>query len=203
MHATGDVDSTPDPALIDTQRQEALALFQANQAARSAAARAYVASLTIGGAALVAGVNAETWAVVLPVPALLLLVLAHMFQQYTDLTVIGMARLALERRVNTAIGGPGLIYETAVAGATKEPPLVWSVRALQIATGAVVVAVIAAGAIAAQGENAVVIISYALSTLAALGVAGLSFLQMLDAEQVAKDRIQKKLDAEDQRLRHS
>lgn len=126
-----------------------------------------------------------------------------MFQQYTDLTVIGMARLALERRVNAAIGDPGLIYETAVAGVTKEPPFVWSVRALQIATGAVVIAVIAARAIAAQGENAVVIISYALSTLAALGVAGFSFLEMLDAEHAAMDRIRKKLDAEDQRLRRS
>ena len=179
--------------LLATQREEALALFSANQAARSAAERAFAAFLAVGGAALAAGVSADTDAVVIPVPAVLLLLLSHMFQQYSDLTVLGMGRLALEQRVNRTIGGKGLIYESVLADIRKQAPLVHSVRLLQAVVPLVTVVVIGAGTVAAADEGGLVVLAFVAGTSLAAASAAYSYAQMLQTPRLAREHIEASL----------
>jgi hypothetical protein len=81
-------------------------------------------TLTLGLAGAAATTLAATRKieVVLPFPAVFFLLISHMCQQYSDLTVLGMARRELERLVNAEFGSPALIHETAVAPIRKSWP---------------------------------------------------------------------------------
>ena len=65
---------------IDTLRAEAIALFEANQAGRSAAERVGALVLTVVGLTVAAGVSADSTAVALALPPIVLLLVAYMFQ---------------------------------------------------------------------------------------------------------------------------
>lgn len=117
--------------LSSARREEAITLFQVNQAGRTAVERVVALFFSVAAIAGSVGIAAGTPDVVLPLPALLLLLLSYMFQQYADLTVLGTARRHLEDLVNEGLGGKALIYETAVAQIRQTSPLVRSVRLLQ------------------------------------------------------------------------
>src|SRR5258708_7629895 len=128
------------PQLVETRRAEALAFFDVNQRARTAAERVMALIFSVSSIAASVGVAAKTSRVVLPLPSVLFLLLSYMFQQYGDLTVVGATRRRLEDLVNAAIGGKGLVYETAVAQIRQVNPLVRSVRVLQASMGLIVAA---------------------------------------------------------------
>lgn len=165
--------------LVQSRRDEALAFFQVNQAGRTAVERVVALFFSVAAIAGSVGVAARTPNVALPLPTLLLLLLSYMFQQYGDLTVIGTSRRYLEDLVNEAVGGKGLIYETAVAQIRQAPPLVRSMRLLQSLLGLTVLAATAGAAIVAiRDHNSLVLVSYVLATALAAASALYSFVHM-------------------------
>jgi hypothetical protein len=136
------------------------------------------------------GVAAKTNRVVLPLPALLFLLLSYMFQQYSDLTVIGAARRRLEDLVNAEVGGKGLVYETAVAEIRQVRPLVRSVRVLQGLMGATVGgATIFACWVLFQGAAALVVVAFIVVTSLTMLSAGLSYRDMLRSYEAAQEAL--------------
>jgi hypothetical protein len=169
-----------DPGLVETRRQEAIAFFHVNQVGRTAVERVVALFFSVAAIAGSVGVAAGTPDVVLPLPPLLFLLLSYMFQQYADLTVLGIARRRLEELVNRRIGGKGLIYETAVAEVRKSPPLKRSVRVLQSLLGVVVVGATAVGAVVAINDhNTSILIGFVAGSALAAGSAGYSYWHML------------------------
>lgn len=110
--------------LLETYRAEAAGLFAANQAARTAAERVTTLIGSVVALAIAAGINADTDDVAIPLPGLVLLLVAYMLHQYADLTVMGTARELLERRVNDLLGDDALVYEIAVADVRNHGVLV-------------------------------------------------------------------------------
>ncbi len=182
------------PAVVDAWRQEAADYFQTNQAMRGTAERTLAAIIAVIGIGASLGAQGSD-AVVIPLPAVVALLLSHMFEQYADLTVIGMARLELERRVNEAIGGPGLIYETVVADIRKVPPLVGSLRYLRY----VILVLVAGGTIAASviaaGRGTSVWLAFAVGTVACFAATFRSWLTMNQSNAIATKRVGAALDA--------
>ncbi|MBN8866053.1 MAG: hypothetical protein J0H98_00730 [Solirubrobacterales bacterium] len=172
-------------ALLETRREEAIAFFHVNQAARTAAERVIALIFSVSAIAASIGAAAETLDVVIPLPALIFLLLSYMFQQYADLTTIGVTRRRLEDEVNAELGGhKGLVYETAVAEIRKKPPLVFGVRLLQTMLGLVALsATILAAKVALDGHDSLVIAGFAAGTAVTLASASWSFLDMHRSER--------------------
>lgn len=188
-------------ALLETRREEAIAFFHVNQAARTAAERVIALIFSVSAIAASIGAAAETLDVVIPLPALIFLLLSYMFQQYADLTTIGVTRRRLEDQVNAELGGKkGLIYETAVAEIRKKPPLVFGVRLLQTMLGLVALgATVLAAVVALDGHSWLVIAGFAVGTVITFVSALWSFLdmhrseretlEMLDRQNLGGDRM--------------
>lgn len=166
--------------LLETRREEAIAFFHVNQAARTAAERVIALIFSVSAIAASIGAAAGTLDVVIPLPALIFLLLSYMFQQYSDLTVIGVTRRRLENLVNAELGEQkGLVYETVVAEIRKKPPFVVGVRLLQTMLGLVALgATILAAKVALDGHNALVIVGFAAGTSVAYVSAVWSFVDM-------------------------
>lgn len=114
---------------VATLRVEASALFEANQAARRQDFWLLTGSFVwIAVTATIALGTRRTVALV-PLAPLSRSALALVFQTYSDVSVLGAARQALEARLRAERHG-GLIYETAVAGIRQQGPLVTGVRLL-------------------------------------------------------------------------
>jgi hypothetical protein len=182
--------------LLETYRVEALALFQVNQVGRVAAERTIALILTASGIAIGAGINADTELVGAALAPVVLFLLSYTFQQYAEVSVTGAARAVLERLVADQLGGTyGLIYEYAVAGVRKRPPLVRSVRILQVVTGfAVAVVLVVGGAVAFGGNHSWLIAAgYSIGVLVGAATAGTSFQAMLNSGREATRQIEQRL----------
>jgi len=175
---------------VQTWREEAIAFFQVNQNGRNAIERVVALFFSVAAIAGSVGVAAGTPDVLLPLPALLFLLLSYMFQQYSDLTVLGSARRRLEDLVNDQLGTKGLIYETAVAQIRQVRPLVSSVRYLQGLLGAVVIgATIVASVVAMEDHNLLIGVGYAVGTMLALVSAAYSYAHMLRTPQITAEKL--------------
>lgn len=181
--------------LLETYRAEAIALLTINQRARLAALWLTVAIFTLIALTVVVGIVAQTDDVVIPLPAAVLVVTSCLFQQYADLTVIGAARALLERRIGTALGEYGLIYESAVAPIRKRAPLVVGVRLMQATSALIIAAAIGVGAVVAFDDQPVrVELGFAVLTGAALASAVLSYRDMLRSGPVASRELEAALE---------
>ncbi len=176
--------------LNEIRASEAVALFQANQAGRNAIERVVGLFLSVGAIAGTTAAATHSADAVLPLPAFLLLLFSYMFQQYTDLTVLGRARLRLEDLVNTDLAAPALIYETAVAEIRQRFPLVVGVRLLQILLGLVAFgATAAATVIAFNNDDTWIRKGFVAGTTLALASALISFAQMHIAKRVTDEQL--------------
>ncbi len=114
-----------------------------------------------------------------------------MFQQYSDLTVLGSARQRLEDLVNDQLGGiKALIYETAVAQIRQVPPLLRSVRFLQGLLVAVVLGATAVATVVAfQDHSALIRVAYVSGTVLAIASALYSYVHMLRTPTIAAKKL--------------
>lgn len=180
--------------LLATYRSEAASLFAANQAGRAAAERVATLLVSVVGITVAAGIGASTADVALPLPALVLLLHAYMFNQYSDLTVLGMARAQLEERVTILLGADALLYETVVAPIRKAPPLSRGTLLVQVCMAALVASTIAFGTtVAFDSQPAWVAVVYCVGTAMALAAAIVSYRAMLATPTVASREISKAL----------
>jgi|GEM_PF-4815350 len=182
-----------------TRREEAIAFFHVNQTGRNAVERVVALFFSVAAIAGSVGVAAGTPDVLLPLPALLLLLLSYMFQQYADLTVLGVARQRLEDLVNDQLGAKGLIYETAVAQIRQVKPLSNSVRLLQVLLGAVVLGAVVVATVVAFRDNTLIRVAYVTGTALAAASALYSYVHMLRTAKITRDKLRQK-DLEDKRL---
>lgn len=175
---------------VQARREEAVAFFHVNQTGRNAVERVVALFFSVAAIAGSVGVAAGTPDVLLPLPALLFLLLSYMFQQYSDLTVLGSARRRLEDLVNDQLGVKGLVYETAVAEIRQVKPLVHSVRLLQALLGAVVIGATSAAAVVAFHDHSTLIrVAYVAGTALAIGSAGYSYLHMLRTPRITGEKL--------------
>jgi hypothetical protein len=171
--------------------EEAVALFQANQAGRNAIERVVGLFLSVGAIAGTTAAATNSPDAVLPLPAFLFLLFSYMFQQYTDLTVLGRARHRLEDLVNGNLGARALIYETTIAEIRQRYPLSWSVRMLQGLLGLVAIGATAgATVVAVRSTDAWVLIGYIAGTVLTLASALLSYVHMLKSPTIADDQLE-------------
>lgn len=179
-------------SLTQARVSEAIAFFEVNQAARTAFERAMALFLSVAAIAGSIGVASKSKDVALPLPTLLFLMLSYMFQQYSDLTVLGVARRRLEELVNASVHGKGLIYETAVSEIRKVAPLKYSVRFLQTILGLIVTgATVFATIVAAQADSTLVTCAYIFATVVAAASAAHSYWHMLSSSKVAREKLDK------------
>jgi hypothetical protein len=187
--------------LNEIRATEAVALFQANQSGRNAIERVVGLFLSVGAIAGTAAAATKSADAVLPLPAFLFLLFSYMFQQYTDLTVLGRARLRLEDLVNTSLSGRALIYETTVAHIRQRYPLSWSVRVLQG-----LLALVAAGAtagatvVAVRDGNPWIMRGYLAGTALALFSAVFSYVHMLLSPSITDKQLEMEELGSDQAL---
>lgn len=178
------------PELIETRREEAIAFFHVNQTGRNAIERVVALFFSVAAIAGSVGVAAGTPDVLLPLPALLFLLLSYMFQQYSDLTVLGGARRRIEDLVNEQLGAKGLVYETAVAQIRQVPPLVNSVRLLQGLLGAIVLTATAVAlVIAFQDHSTWIRVAFLLGTAVAIASALYSYAHMLRTPEICAEKL--------------
>jgi hypothetical protein len=178
--------------LLQTRREEAIAFFHVNQTGRNAVERVVALFFSVAAIAGSVGVAAGTPDVLLPLPALLFLLLSYMFQQYSDLTVLGGARRRLEDLVNDQLGEKGLVYETAIAQIRQVPPLANSIRLLQGLLGAVVIGATAvATVIAFQDHSALIRVAFLLGTAVAIASALYSYVHMLRTPAICAEKLAK------------
>jgi hypothetical protein len=171
---------------------EAVALFQANQAGRNAIERVVGLFLSVGAIAGTTAAATSSPDAVLPLPAFLFLLFSYMFQQYTDLTVLGRARLRLESLVNTDLDARALIYETTIAEIRQRYPLSWSVRMLQSLLGLVALGATAGATIVAiRSADTWILIGYVAGTALALASALFSYVHMLKSPSIADDQLER------------
>lgn len=190
-----------DKELLETYRAEAAGLFAANQAARTAGERVIALIGSVIALAVAAGINAGTDDVAIPLPGLVLLLVAYMLHQYADLTVMGTAREILERRVNDLLGADALLYETAVADVRNHGVLVTSVRLLQAFAFALVVAVLVVGTIVAfEDQPWYVEVGYVAATTGGLVTAAVAFAGMRRSREIAEERIGARLQGAEARV---
>jgi hypothetical protein len=181
-----------DKVVVETLRAEAIALFQVNQAARTAAERVAALTFAVVAITVAAGINAETDDVAIVLPSVVLLLLSYMFQQYADVAVIGAARASLEARVNAVLVDRCLIYETEVASIHKGRPLVGSFHFLRALLAALVLALLCVGTyVAFDGQEPYVEVAYQAATLASLVSAVWSFIAMLRGFGVATRKLER------------
>jgi hypothetical protein len=175
---------------LQARREEAIAFFHVNQTGRTAVERVVALFFSVAAIAGSVGVAAGTPDVLLPLPALLFLLLSYMFQQYSDLTVLGSARHRLEDLINAEIEAKSLIYETAVAQIRQVPPLASSVRFLQTLLGLVVLgATVVATIVAFQDHSALIRVGYVAGTLLAMLSALYSYVHMLRTPRIAAEKL--------------
>lgn len=178
--------------LMQTRREEAIAFFHVNQAGRNAAERVVALFFTVTAIAGSVGVAAHNPDAVLPLPALLLLLVSYMFQQYADLTVIGTTRKRLEDLVNHEIGGDGLVYESTVASVRKTPPLSHSMRFFQSLIFLIGIAATVAGVIVAiRDHNALILIGFSLATFLAAISCFYSYIHMQRSGDITTEKLAK------------
>lgn len=172
--------------LLQTRRGEAAALLQVNQGIRAAAVLTLTAAVLLAAAAAIAATATDQSAVLVPVPAIVLLLCSLAFQQFAEVSVTGTARVRLESAINSQLAATALIYETHVAQIRQRRPLVGSVRILQCVWAAGIVILLAAATIAAYEQpEAWVPVLYTAFTLAALLACALSYRDMLRSGAVA------------------
>jgi hypothetical protein len=158
----------------------------------SAAERAATLLFAVIAITVAAGVNSHSDAVAIALPPFILLLFSYMFQQYADVSVLGAARQALEEQLTDTLGGPTLIYETAVAGIRQRPPLVRSVRVLQALVTMLLVATIVVGTVIAfQNRHWYVTAGYVVFTTAGAVAAAMAFVDMLRSFQIAREELRK------------
>lgn len=178
------------PSLLHQARLvEATSLSQTNQRRRvlaEATLAVMACLLTLVSAIAIAAHNADIFLVA---PPATLFLTALSFQQYADVSVIGVARHVLEEHLNRELGAAGLIYESRVADIRKSPPLVRSIRVLQGATRAAVLASAGAGAYIAATSPWWAAAAYAIGTLAALWCCCGSYRAMVTAGPTARDTL--------------
>jgi hypothetical protein len=175
---------------VETRREEAIAFFHVNQTGRNAVERVVALFFSVAAIAGSVGVAAGTPDVLLPLPALLFLLLSYMFQQYSDLTVLGGARRRLEDLVNEQLGAKALVYETAVAQIRQVPPLVNSVRLLQGLLGVIVLAATAVATVVAfDHHSALIPVAYLFGTAVAITSALYSYLHMLRTPSICAEKL--------------
>jgi hypothetical protein len=175
---------------VQTRREEAIAFFHVNQTGRNAVERVVALFFSVAAIAGSVGVAAGTPDVLLPLPALLFLLLSYMFQQYSDLTVLGVARRRLEDLVNAQIGQKALIYETAVAQIRQIPPLVNSVRLLQGLLGAIVLGATGVAVVVAFRDHSTLVrVAFVIGTAVAIASAVYSYLHMLRTPPVCAEKL--------------
>lgn len=171
--------------LSTARADEAAVLLRTNQQRRSQAEATLVLVAVLALAVTAASIALHHPAVFLPFPPVALLLASLVFQQYTDVTVIGVARRQVERSVNAAAGGPALLYETHIAHIRKRRPLVFGVRVLQGLAWAGVVGGAVAGVVIAVGQVWWVVVVYLMGTIAAATSCAISFHDMHIADSVA------------------
>jgi hypothetical protein len=172
--------------LIATLRAEALALLDANQRGRAAAQRTLLAAFALVVAAVLVGIAARTDDIAILLAPAVLLLLSSALQQYSDVTVLGAARAALETRIEQLVGERALLYESAVAPIRKRAPLVGSVRVMQGLVAAAVAAVVGTGAVVAfQDQPLVVELGFCVFTASGLLSLTLSYRAMSRSWDVA------------------
>lgn len=175
---------------VQTRRDEAIAFFHVNQTGRTAIERVVALFFSVAAIAGSVGVAAGTPDVLLPLPALLFLLLSYMFQQYSDLTVLGNARRHLEDQVNDQLGVKGLVYETAVAQIRQVEPLVRSVRFLQGLLGCIVLgATIFATVVAFDDHSTLIRMAYISGTALTIASAGYSYVHMLRTPHITGEKL--------------
>jgi hypothetical protein len=180
--------------VLAAREGEAAQLFSANQTARERASNTLLIALLVAAAAAVTSLATSKAIVFIPIPPMVLVILSAAFQQFADVTVLGMARLRLEELINRELESSCFVYESVVADIRKRPPLVVGVRLLQGAYGLGALATLAAGTIIAfDGRPAWVEISYAFATALAGASAALSYRDMLRSTAVATTRLAKEL----------
>lgn len=175
----------PRDDLLAARQAEAAALFVANQAQRTSAERVLQVLIAAVGITVAAGIAQKTMSVVIPLPAVCGLALSYVFRQYADLTTMGAARRRLEDSVNSMIGAPGLIYETAVAPIRREPRLLIILWLMWALIAGAVLAIVAVATVAAAREHWAALAAYLAFTVATLISAYLSFADMRRSWDVA------------------
>jgi hypothetical protein len=176
--------------LNEIRADEAIALFQANQSGRNAIERVVGLFLSVAAIAGTTAAATNSADAVLPLPAFLFLLFSYMFQQYTDLTVLGRARLRLEDLVNADLSARALIYETTIAEIRQRQPLSWSVRFLQGLLGCVAVGATAgASVVAARCDNTWILVGFVAGTAVTLASALFSYFHMLKSPSIADEQL--------------
>jgi hypothetical protein len=166
-------------------REEAMALFYANQDARRAAATTLYGAygwLGLAAALAVALHRSEplvTVAVVCP------LLLSYTCQLYSEVSVLGAARRRLERELQAALGFDAPTYELAVAPIRQRPPLVGGVRLLQSVAALLVGGGVVAGVVAALQRPPALAAGTVVLCMVTLFSAGVSYRDMLRSGVVA------------------
>jgi hypothetical protein len=176
------------PGVVEAWRQEAASLYASNQAARSALER--VVALVFAGASVGAALSTAEEKVLLAFPFFLWLMLGYIAQQFSDLTVSGIARYRLEQAVNEASGRICLLAETRVAPIRKDKGRFWGVPLLQ---ALMVLAVIFATVLITVGREDVSVLEWALygiATAAAIIAAVRSGYEMLKTDEWAASAIE-------------
>jgi hypothetical protein len=179
------MDDTP-PELIATRRGEAAALLRVNEGFRAGAVLTLTVAMLLAAAAGMLAIAAGESAVLMPVPAIVLLLCSLAFQQFAEVSVTGAARARLESAINSQLTATALIYETHVAQVRQRRPLVDSVRILQCVWAAGIVILLVAATIAAYEQpEAWVPALYSAFTLATLIACAASYRDMLRSGTVA------------------
>jgi hypothetical protein len=181
--------------LTAIRASEAIALFQAGQAGRTAINGGIGAFLSVAAIAGTAAVATKSPDALLPLPAFLLLLAAYVFQQYIDVTVLGQARFQLEKLVNAELPGQALIYESKVANIRKHSPLSRGVRALQVSfflTSGLAIA--GSAVIAGHAGSLWIVFAYAIGTALAAIPAVISFCDMRKTPEIARAHMVRELD---------
>ncbi len=182
--------------LMETRRSEALALFQANQAGRTAGGQVAALVLTVIGLAVAAGINAHTDVIALAIPPIALILISFMFQQYADVTVTGAARAVLEQCVAKELGAHALIYEYAVAPIRQRPPYSTSMGILKGAIVLAVLTMVGVGIFAAtQHRPWYLVVGFAIGTGIGLLSAAASFRDMKRVGEFARREIEQAVNA--------
>lgn len=160
--------------LFETRRQEAVALFQANQAARAVADRTLTLTFALAATTVAIASQAGPELALLPVPAVLWLLLSYMFSQHADLTILGATRRYLEEVLKKDVGDYGLIYEVAVADIHRRPAFM-DQRVLGVVLAITIATLTVLEAITAFGGDALIGAVYLGGTTLAFSSAAFSW----------------------------
>lgn len=170
------------------RREEAQALLRAGLETKERTDRALALGVTATGVAAAAGIANEFEQVMLGVPVALSLLLAYVFQLYTDVIAFGLARSRIERTLAENLGEDVLIAETIAPvrrGGKMNPSLTITqgVYVALIAVSAIV------GGVIAERAGTLALILYSLITVLALLAALWSARDMARVWGLAEEQI--------------